>query len=216
MKIQGNHHFDAPRDEVWKALLDPDVLAATVPGSQGLEQIGDNEYEGELKIKIGPVQGRFQGKVSLLDLDPPNGYQIKIEGRGPAGFMNGTGSLALSEDGGGTLMDYDVDAQVGGRIAGVGQRLLDSSAKVITRQALEALEKQIVARVPPAADGAGDPAQGEAAPPAPAAPSQTEFAAGVAKGLAAELIPKPYRRLITMAAIGSVAAVLVLFVRGCG
>ena len=198
MKIQGDHHFDAPRDEVWQALLDPEVLGATVPGSQGLEQVGDNAYEGKLKIKVGPVQGQFQGKVILEDLDPPNGYRLKIDGRGPAGFMNGIGSLALSDDGGGTLMAYDVDAKVGGRIAGVGQRLLDSSAKVITRQALEALSAQVAARAPAAE-----------------APSQAEFAAGVAKGVAKDLIPAPYRRLMMMAGVGILAAILVLLVRGC-
>ncbi|MEE2778638.1 MAG: carbon monoxide dehydrogenase subunit G [Acidobacteriota bacterium] len=223
MKIQGEHHFDAPREEVWKALLDPDVLGATVPGSQGLERSGDNEYQGKLKIKIGPVQGVFQGKVKLTDLDPPNGYDLKIEGRGPAGFMNGTGKLGLGAADSGTNMRYDIDAKVGGRIAGVGQRLLDSSAKVITRQALEALDAQVVAR---AGAGPTDSAETETEPvasdaeaatqpPASAPPTQAEFAAGVAKGVAAELIPAPYRRLVTMAAIGIVAAIFVLFIREC-
>lgn len=210
MKIQGQHRFDAPREEVWSALLDPDVLAATVPGSQGLEKTGENAYAGSLRIKVGPVQGLFEGKVQLEDLDPPTGYHMKIEGRGPAGFMNGAGALRLSDEDGGTRLDYDVDAQVGGRIASVGQRLLDSSAKVITRQALEALGQQISARTASAVDGNG---AGEA--PAPAAPSQADFAAGVARGLARELVPQPYRRLFVMAAVGLTGVLLVLLVRSC-
>ena len=74
MKLQGEHHFDAPRDEVWKALLDPEVLSRTVPGSEGLEQTAENEFSGKLKMKIGPVQGVFQGKVALSELDPPSGW----------------------------------------------------------------------------------------------------------------------------------------------
>ena len=204
---------------MWKALLDPEVLAATVPGSQGLEQSGENQYQGKLKIKIGPVQGVFQGKVALSNLDPENGYDMKIEGRGPAGFMNGTGSLSLADDGDGTAMSYDIDAQVGGRIAGVGQRLLDSSAKVITRQALEALDGEVTARSTASAGvsskAESEPGEAGSADP-PSGPSQAEFAAGVAKGVAAELIPAPYRRLATMVAVGVVAVVLVLLVRGCG
>ncbi len=161
MKIQGEHRFAAPRQEVWKALLDPDVLSRTVPGSQGLENTGDNEFKGELKMKIGPVQGVFQGKVALENLDPPNGYTLKLDGRGAPGFVNGSGAIRLEDDpAGGTVLHYDVDAQVGGRIAGVGQRLLDSSAKVITRQALEALDVQIQARSASAASGGSQPSGG--------------------------------------------------------
>ena len=179
MKIQGEHRFSAPRQEVWAALLDPEVLARTVPGSQGLERTGDNEFKGELTMKIGPVSGVFQGKVALENLDPPNGYTLKLDGRGAPGFVNGSGVIRLEDDAaGGTLLHYDVDAQVGGRIAGVGQRLLDSSAKVITRQALEALDVQIQARSANAASGDSQPSDGSsngnphaqampAAPPAP-------------------------------------------------
>ena len=177
MKLQGEHHLLAPRDEVWKALLDPEVLSRTVPGSEGLEQTGENEFSGRLKIKSGPVQGVFQGKVELSDLHPPSRYKMKIEGRGPVGFMNGTGDLTLTEEGEGTLLTYVVDAQVGGRIASVGQRLVESSAKVITRQALAALEAQIEARVGPARDAATASGAPAGAPPPPAA-SNVKMAAG--------------------------------------
>ena len=143
MKISGDYTIDAPRELVWQALLDPDVLARTLPGCEELEKVGENKYEGKLKMKIGPVQGVFEGGVELGDLDPLNGYTMKIEGKGPPGFMNGNGNLRLADDEGGTKLSYEIDAQVGGRIASIGQRLVESSAKVITKQGLKGLDKQI-------------------------------------------------------------------------
>jgi hypothetical protein len=222
LKIQGEYRFAAPRQEVWKALLDPDVLSRTVPGSQGLEKTGDNEFKGELKIKVGPVQGVFQGKVALQDLDPPRGYTLKLDGRGAPGFVNGSGAIALEDDpAGGTVLRYDVDAQVGGRIAGVGQRLLDSSAKVITRQALEALDAQIQARSGGAAANPGPAASSPepAAPQAPQAPppppSTASFAAGVVKGVVADLVPPRHRRKVAIAGIGVAAFLLLMGLRSC-
>jgi uncharacterized protein len=220
LKIQGDHRFAAPRQEVWKALLDPDVLARTVPGSQGLRSCGDHQFEGELKMKIGPVQGVFQGKVTLEDLDPPNGYTLHLDGRGAPGFVNGTGAIRLEDDpAGGTLLRYDVDAQVGGRIAGVGQRLLDSSAKVITRQALEALDVQIQARskaggggdASPQGDldqGEGDGSASTAIGSPPPAPSTLKFASGVVKGVVADLVPPQHRKKVGI--LGALAAGLAL------
>ncbi|REJ81206.1 MAG: carbon monoxide dehydrogenase [Acidobacteria bacterium] len=143
MKITGQEHYPHPRERVWRALLDPEILSRTLPGCEDLEQVGENEYAGKLKMKVGPVQGVFQGGVVLSDLRQPEGYRMAIEGKGAPGFMNGNGTLRLEESEGGTLLHYDIDAQVGGRIASVGQRLLDSSAKVITRQGLAGLGRQL-------------------------------------------------------------------------
>lgn len=206
MKVQGQHRIAAPRERVWEGLLDPEVLANTLPGAKELRQTGDNHFEGALDIKVGPVQGRFDGDVTLADLDPGQGYTLRLAGKGAPGFVNGQGKVRLSDDeDGGTLVDYDLDAQVGGRIAGVGQRLLDSSARVLTRQALEGLEAQILARM---GDGEGG---GEA--PAPAAPSQGAFAARLARGVAADLVRQP----AVIAAVLVVLAVAALVaVRACG
>ena len=140
-------------------------------------------------MKVGPVQGVFEGGVELLDLDPPNGYNLKMDGKGAPGFVNGNGSLRLenTEDGG-TLLHYEIDARVGGRIAAVGQRLLDSSAKVLTRQGLQGLESQLEARAAaaPAPDAAPTPAQAESGAETP---SQAAFAGKFAAGLARELWP---------------------------
>lgn len=147
VKIQGEHSFDAPREAVWEALMDPEVLARTLPGAEKLERVGENQLAGALDMRIGPVQGKFQGTVTMTDVRPPEGYHLSLKGTGAAGFVEGSGTIRLTDAGAGTTLHYDVEAQVGGRIAGVGQRLLDSSARVVTRQALEGLERQIAARV---------------------------------------------------------------------
>ena len=179
MKVTGKHALAVPRDVVWEAILDPEVLSRTLPGCEDMAPVGDNQFRGKLKMKVGPVQGLFEGGVELLDLDPPNGYNLKMDGKGAPGFVNGTGSIRLEEaDDGGTLLHYDIDARVGGRIAAVGQRLLDSSAKVLTRQGLQGLDKQLEARAAAAAATAGAEA-----------PSQAAFAGRFAAGLAKELWP---------------------------
>ena len=199
MKLTGDYTFEASRDEVWKALLDPEVLSRTLPGCEDLRQSAENTFEGKLAMKVGPVQGVFQGKVELSDLTPPTGYTLTLTGKGAPGFVNGKGRLELEESGATTLLRYEVDAQVGGRIAGVGQRLLDSSAKVITRQALEGLDAQIRRR-------------GEAPP---AAPSQTKFLASVVGGVVGELIPKERRAAVAAGVIGVALVILVLILRAC-
>ena len=182
MKVAGEYRFDAPPEEVWEALLDPEVLAAIMPGCKKLELTGEHQYEGILDMKVGPVQGQFKGKVNLQNFDAPNGYDLKLDGQGAPGFVKATASVALAGDGGGTNMTYQGDAQVGGRIASVGQRLLDSSSKAIIKQSLEGLNAQVAAR---AAAAAGE----EVA--APEAPTQADFAKEVAKEVAKDLVPKP-------------------------
>ena len=179
MKITGKHALAVPRDVVWEAILDPEVLSRTLPGCEDMAPVGDNQFRGKLKMKIGPVQGLFDGGLELLDLDPPNGYNLKMDGKGAPGFVTGTGAIRLEDtDDNGTLLHYDIDARVGGRIAAVGQRLLDSSAKVLTRQGLQGLDKQLEARAAAAAATAGAEA-----------PSQAAFAGRFAAGLAKELWP---------------------------
>jgi hypothetical protein len=203
VKIKGSHTLAAPRGVVWEAILDPEVLSRTLPGCEDMAPVGDNRFRGKLKMKVGPVQGVFEGGVELLDLDPPNGYSLNMDGKGAPGFVNGRGSLRLEDnEDGGTLLHYEIDAQVGGRIAAVGQRLLDSSAKVLTRQGLQGLEQQLAARAPAAettttaTGSSADTPTPEAQPAAtggveatPAAPSQAAFAGRFAAGMAKELWP---------------------------
>jgi carbon monoxide dehydrogenase subunit G len=208
MKIEGQYTFEAPREAVWNAVMDPEVIARTIPGCESLEQVGDQEFKGAMKIKIGPVQGQFQGHVTLYDLNPHDDYRLKLKGQGPQGFVDGDGKLTLTEEGGKTTLAYDIDAKVGGRIAGVGQRLVESSAKVVSRQALEALEAQIQATLGAPSEGTDAAAEGD--PEArPDAPTQGEFAQAFAKGLIAELIPPEKWPLMILLAV-IVLAFLVL------
>ena len=147
MDLAGTYTFDAPRDTVWQALMDPEVLAKVIPGCENLEQTGENEYKAALKIKVGPVQGKFSGNVQLLEINEPDSYRMKVDGKGPSGFMKGDGQVKLEDQGDTTTLHYSGTAQVGGRIASVGQRLLDSSAKSITKQSLDGLHEQILARL---------------------------------------------------------------------
>ena len=213
MKLQGDHLFNAPRDVVWETVLDPNALATSFPGFERLEEVGQNTYEGALNIRVGPVQGKFQGTLELSDLDPPNGYAFKMNGKGAAGFVEGAGHLKLTDDEGKTHLAYDVDAKVGGRIAGVGQRLLDSSVKVLSRQALEGLDGNVAARLAPTTvDSAGEPA---APVEAPKPPSQTAFAFKFAKELAGELVPPERRPLVFGIALVLYTLAVMLITRAC-
>lgn len=209
MKIQGDHTFAALRETVWQAVLDPDVLTRVLPGCEDFHPVGDNEFEGVLKIKVGPVQGKFKGKVRLSDLVAPESYHLHLAGKGAPGFVDGQGELRLEAVGEETRLHYDIDAKVGGRIASVGQRLLDSTTRVITRQALEGMERQIAARAD--AEAAGKPA----AEAAVEAPSQAEFATEVAKGVLADLVPPERRPLVFGIAAAAVLAIAALALYTC-
>lgn len=216
MKLQGTHTLDAPKPVVWEALLDPEVLARTLPGITRLERTEGDRFEASMNIKVGPVQGKFDGHVELSDLDPPNGYRMKMHGQGAPGFVDGSGAITLADsgegaDGGKTDLGYDMDVQVGGRLAGVGQRLLETTAKSLARQALESLGRQVAARAGGGAvsgSGAAEPA------PAPAAPTTASIAAGVGRDLAADLVP-PARRPWLIGAALVVVIALVLLIRSC-
>jgi carbon monoxide dehydrogenase subunit G len=215
MKLQGDHLFDAPRDIVWKTVLDPNALATSFPGFERLEEVAENTYEGALNIRVGPVQGKFAGTLELSELDPPNGYVFRMNGKGAAGFVDGVGHLTLSDNHDGqTLLAYDVDAKIGGRIAGVGQRLLDSSAKVLSRQALEGLDGNVAARLAPATPGA-DGSEGSVVVDAPKPPSQTAFAFKFARELAGEFVPPERRPLVFTIALVLYTVAVVLITRAC-
>ncbi|MBK8905669.1 MAG: carbon monoxide dehydrogenase subunit G [Anaerolineaceae bacterium] len=206
MRIEGSYPFAAPRDVLWPMLLDPVTLANVMPGCEELETVGENQFHGILKIKVGPVQGKFQGEVTLADIESPHSYNIIVDGKGAPGFVKGTGSLRLEEDGDMTMLHYSGDAQVGGRLASVGQRLLDTSANAIIRQSLEGLGQQVQARM--MAEASGGLGMAEAPPPTP--PSQMQFAAGVAKNLAEEYLSPENRDSLIKGVLGVVGVLLLL------
>ena len=211
MNLEGNYTFaNAPRTLVWDMFLDPVILAAIMPGCERLERVGENVFEGEMKLKVGPVQGVFQGVVELSHLNAPEIYHMKIKGKGPQGIVDGSGEVRLEETDAGTVMFYNGVAQVSGRIASVGQRLMDSSARAITRQSLQNLDAQVQARLQP------QPAEPQvetigpapaAPPPLPAAaplppPSQRAFALGVAREVAQDLLPEDKSQRILFGLVG--------------
>lgn len=225
MEVSGDYVFDAPQQIVWEALQDPNVLGSIVPGGQGFEQMGENEYKGVLLIKVGPVQGTFQGQIKLSDIVPPQSYKIEVDGKGAPGFMKGAGAIQLEAQGNQTAMKYSGQAQVGGRIASVGQRLLDTSARSIIRHSLDALNEYLKVKVaqqaiqeqaPVAASAApsADHVSAAAAPPPPVAlpqykpPSQMAMGFKVARDVLKDMIPAKYQPVV----MGAVIVVLALII----
>jgi uncharacterized protein len=135
MTMTAEVRLPADRPTVWQSLNDPEILKACIPGCQSLERTGENGFAAVAKLKIGPVSATFKGNVELTDLDPPNGYKIVGEGQGGiAGFAKGSATVKLSDADGGTLLSYDVSANVGGKIAQLGARLIDGTAKKLADQ----------------------------------------------------------------------------------
>src|SRR5436190_9851201 len=130
MTMNGQVQLPASREVVWAKLNDPEVLKSCIPGSEQLDRIGDNEFQAIATVKVGPVKARWKGKVRLSDLNPPNSYRISGEGEGGvAGFAKGGATVTLADKEGGTLLSYNVEAQIGGKLAQLGQRLINSAAK---------------------------------------------------------------------------------------
>ncbi|HVB15337.1 MAG TPA: carbon monoxide dehydrogenase subunit G [Stellaceae bacterium] len=130
MDMQGERHIPAPRQKVWECLNDPEVLKRCIPGCETIEKISDTEFTAKVVARVGPVKASFSGKVTLSDLDPPSGYTITGEGTGGvAGFAKGSATVALTEEGGETVLRYGAQGQVGGKLAQIGSRLIDATAR---------------------------------------------------------------------------------------
>ncbi len=130
MEMSGTQRIEAPREAVWAALNDPEILKQCIPGCESVEKISDTEMTAKVTLKIGPVKASFTGSVTLSDLDPPNGYTITGEGSGGvAGHAKGGAKVRLTADGDATELTYEVSSQIAGKIAQLGSRLIDSTAK---------------------------------------------------------------------------------------
>ena len=149
MILSGTFTFEGPRARVWEILQDPAVLAKALPGTKTLTKVGEDKYQGVMKVSVGPVNAaEFAMSVELKDKVEPEKFSLVIDGKGGVGFTKGTASIALEEQPGPvTVMTYTSDVQVGGKIAAVGQRLLESVGKMMTRQALDALNKELKSRL---------------------------------------------------------------------
>lgn len=149
MKISGNYTINATQTQVWTALNDIEVLARVVPGCESLAEVGENQFEGTIKIGIAGIKGVYSGKIRLEDVNPPQSYKLVAAGKGSNGVVDGVGFVELEPlEGGKTNLKYSGEAQIGGMLASVGQRLIDGASKQLIGQALKALEQQILQRVP--------------------------------------------------------------------
>jgi hypothetical protein len=131
MKITGSYDFNADAVRVWDVLTDPKALAGCIPGCEGLDPVGDGEYQAVLNVGVGPIRGRYNAKVSMRDLVPHQSYRLVVQGTGTTGFLNGEARITLVEKNGKTTVEVDGDSQAGGPIARVGQRLMDSVARMM-------------------------------------------------------------------------------------
>lgn len=156
MHLNGSYTFKAPRDQVWATLQNPETIAQCMPGCEKFDQIGDDRYEATMRLGIGPIRGTYTGRIFLHERQQPERYRMDVEGGGGPGHMKGGGLLELRQDGDTTVVSYDGDAQVTGKIASVGQRLLGVSAKQLINQFFKCMEKRLE-------EGTGDREQGTGA-----------------------------------------------------
>jgi hypothetical protein len=173
MDLTGEYHIAAPREAVWRALNDPDILKQCIPGCEEIQKVSDTEMTAKVKARVGPVSANFSGKVTLSDLDPPNGYKISGEGQGGvAGFAKGSAEVKLRPDeaGTGTILNYKVDASVGGKLAQIGSRLIEGTSRQLADQFFSNFAARVGA--PAAAAVAPGEVPTAAAAPVPAAPPQ--------------------------------------------
>jgi carbon monoxide dehydrogenase subunit G len=180
MDLTGEYRIPAPRETVWAALNNAEILKACIPGCEELTKTSDTELVAKVVAKIGPVKAAFGGKVTLSDLDPPNGYTISGEGQGgAAGFAKGGAKVRLEPADGGTatVLHYAADAQIGGKLAQIGSRLVEGTAKKLADEFFAAFAVQAAGSAPaaPATEQpAAQPLAGEAvSQPAPIVPSAT-------------------------------------------
>lgn len=147
MQVEGKYTFQAPIERVWELLLDPEALAKCIPGCEKLEPTGDDQYEAIMKVGVGAIRGTYKGKVAVQDKQAPSQYTLVVEGSGSAGFVRGQATIRLEPQGDATLVSVVGESQVGGPVAGVGQRMLGGVAKMQLNSFFECMQKQLAARV---------------------------------------------------------------------
>lgn len=200
MELTGEFRIPVPREQVWASLNDPEILKTSIPGCQSIERISESEFAARVTAKVGPVKATFGGKVVLSDLNPPESYTISGEGQGGvAGFARGSAKVKLAEIDGGTLLTYSVDAHVGGKLAQVGSRLIDATAKKMAGDFFSRFCNAVAPAAMPAA--AAETAEEKvpevaAAPPSPIAEEKApEAAAAPPPSPPQKPAPRPSMRL---------------------
>jgi uncharacterized protein len=208
MDMNGEYQIAAPRQHVWEALNDPEVLRQCIPGCEEIVKLSDVEWTAKVTAKVGPVKAKFGGKVTLSDLDPPNGYTITGEGTGgAAGFAKGGAAVKLVDAGAGTLLSYTVKAQVGGKLAQIGSRLIDGASRKLADEFFAAFAARL------SAPAGGETTGGEAV----AAAADTAPAAEPAAAPVPSPTPAPGGRLSPLVWVGGlvivIAIILFIFTR---
>ena len=157
MEMSGEQLIPASQAATWAALNDPEILKACVPGCESIEKTAENEYVVLMTARIGPVSAKFKGKLALSDLDPPNSYSLAFEGQGGvAGFGKGGAKVQLLPEGGNTKLTYQVKANVGGKLAQIGSRLVDAAAKKLSEEFFNAFTAKVASENPGHGDAHGD------------------------------------------------------------
>jgi len=188
MKVEGEHIFKGTPKQVWDLFRDTEVMAAALPGTRKMEYIGDNKYEAVMNVRVGPVMGEFSGNLVISNENFPETYTMTVEGRGKPGFLKGTGDIILSDQGDhSTLMKYTGEVQIGGKLAGVGQRLIDTVSKSIINQAFDTLDEVLAERSMAKAEGREAEYQGA---------SEKDYAATVAKDLVGGILSATWAKWV--------------------
>jgi carbon monoxide dehydrogenase subunit G len=206
MKVEGEHLFNSTPQQVWGLFRDPDVMSAALPGTNEMVYLGDNRYQASMNVRVGPVAGEFTGELLISKEDFPHSYTLTVEGRGQPGFMKGTGDITLIDLGpGGTSLKYTGEVQIGGKLAAVGQRLIDTVSKSLISQAFETLDQVLLERINADAEGRQASYQGA---------SQADYAGAVAKDLMGGLLsPSTLRWIAAVVMVLIAAAALILLLR---
>jgi carbon monoxide dehydrogenase subunit G len=203
MKVEGEHLFKAPPQQVWDLFRDTDVMAAALPGTEKMESVGDNKYEAIMNVRVGPVTGEFSGQLVISNEKFPESYTMTVDGRGKPGFLKGSGDITLLDQGeSGTLMKYIGEVQVGGKLAGVGQRLIDTVSKSIISQAFETLDRVLEERSAAEVEDREVEYQGA---------SEKDYAAAIAKDMLGGILSAPWAKWLLGILIIVVIGLTLLF-----
>lgn len=147
MNLKGEEQLPGTPEQIWDFLQDPEVLVSIMPGCEKLELVAEDQYEGIIKAKLGPISSQYKATFKLEDKNPPESYRLILDGNGPAGFVNANTRIELEAHEEGTLLKYEGTANVGGKVASIGQRLVETGAKFMIGQGFKALKKEVTDRV---------------------------------------------------------------------
>lgn len=204
MKVEGEHTFKGTRQQVWELFRDTEVMSAALPGTERMELVAENQYQAVMNVRVGPVAGVFSGELVISNENFPESYTMTVEGKGKPGFLKGMGDINLIEqDEKTTIMKYTGEVQIGGKLAGVGQRLIDTVSKSIISQAFETLDSVLAERTAAAEEGREAVYQ-EA--------SESDYASAVAKDFVGGIFSAPWAKWLLIFIVVAIIGLMLLFI----